>query len=100
MAFVPSNKVIEASKELVASLDPETDELLGDFLVYFEMTWIGINQRGHQHWPLYDIDLWNIHDNVQDDLPRTNNSIEGWHRAFDQHVGITQPTIRRLVNKI
>ena len=100
LAFVPSNKVIETFEELVASLDPETDELLGDFLVYFETTWIGINQRGRRRRPLYDIDLWNVHDRVQDDLPRTNNSIEGWHRAFDQRVGITHPTIRRLVNKI
>ena len=26
--------------------------------------------------------------------------MEGWHGAFDQRVGITHPTIRRLVNKI
>ena len=78
LAFVPSDRVIDAFEELVTSSNPETDELLVDFLVYFETPWIGVVQRGRRHRSLFDIDLWNVHDRVEI-LPR--NSIEGWHHA-------------------
>ena len=42
---------------------------------------------------LFDIDLWNVYDCVENDLPCTNNSIEGWDHAFDQRVGVTHSTI-------
>ena len=38
LAFVPPNRVTEAFQELMGSLDDETDELLSDFLSYFEAT--------------------------------------------------------------
>jgi hypothetical protein len=58
LAFVPPDRVIDASEELVTSLDPETDELLGDFLVYFETTWIGIYRPKRTSTPIsFDIDL-------------------------------------------
>ena len=25
---------------------------------------------------------WNVHDHVQGDLPRTTNTLEGWHPTF------------------
>ena len=50
--------------------------------------------------PLFEHALWNVNERVVDDLPRTNNSIEGWHHAFAKRVGVTRPTIRRLVVKI
>jgi hypothetical protein len=69
LAFVPSDRVIDAFEELVTSSNPETDELLRDFLVYFETPWIGVVQRGRRHRSLFDIDLWNVHDRVEI-LPR------------------------------
>jgi hypothetical protein len=100
LAFVPPELAPESFQALVASLDDVTDALLGDFLSYFETTWIGVVQRGRRRRPLFNIELWNVNDRVQNDLPRTNNSIEGWHRAFSRRVAITHPTLRRLVIKI
>ena len=42
LAFVPPNRVTEAFQELMGSLDDETDELLSDFLSYYEATWIDV----------------------------------------------------------
>ena len=97
LSFVPLARVVDVFEELVVSLDPHVDDLLTDFLAYFETTWIGIVEGGHRRRPRYAIVLWNVHDRVVDDLPRTNNSLEGWHRAFDQRLRITHPTICRLV---
>ena len=84
----------------MSSLDEETDIILGDFLTYFEATWIGNVQRGRRRLPVFPQELWNVHERVLQDLPRTNNLIEGWHRAFDLRVAITHPTLCRLVDRL
>lgn len=96
LAFVPVCKVADAFTELVSMLDDETDEILCGFLSYFEATWIGGVQRGRRK-PLFEVTMWNNLERTQHDLPRTTNSLEGWHRAFDRRMGVTHPSICRLV---
>ncbi|CAF3670787.1 unnamed protein product [Rotaria socialis] len=50
--------------------------------------------------PLFDHKLWNIHDRVITATPRSNNSVEGWHNAFANHVSICHPSIVKLTEKI
>jgi len=33
-------------------------------------------------------------------LPKTNNSVEGWHRAFSSLLGASHPTTWRLIDVI
>ena len=44
--------------------------------------------------PIFNNDLWNMFDRSQDELPRTNNSVEGWHRSFQSNVGRNQASKR------
>ena len=44
--------------------------------------------------------LWNVNGRVIDNLPRTNNSVEGWHNAFNTRVGIKHPSPKKLFLKI
>lgn len=44
--------------------------------------------------------MWNVYDRIVHDLPRFNNSIEGWHRAFSSCVSIKHPTITKLTQSI
>ncbi|CAM4867400.1 unnamed protein product [Rotaria socialis] len=37
---------------------------------------------------------------VSANLPRSNNSIEGWHNAFAKRVSIAHPTTTKLTGKI
>ncbi|KAK7486345.1 hypothetical protein BaRGS_00022393 [Batillaria attramentaria] len=94
LAFVPPDDVIEAFQQLMDSLDADTDETLS------ESTWLGIVQRGRRRRPKFDVAMWNVYNRVEDNLPRTNNSVEGWHRAFDQRMSVTHPTLGRLVSKL
>ncbi|KAG1714588.1 repressor of the inhibitor of the protein kinase [Nymphon striatum] len=66
----------------------------------FKATWIGVMHRGRRRRPLFHHTLWKVHGRVVDELPRTNNSLEGWHNSFDRRVVTTHPTIRRLVAKL
>ena len=97
---MPPVDVADKFRQLVDSLSEEEDALLSEFIDYFEATWIGHERRGRYRPPLFQIKFWNVFDRVQDDLPRTNNSVEGWHNAFNRRVSIPHPTFRRLVKKI
>jgi hypothetical protein len=50
--------------------------------------------------PLFVHELWNVYDRVVEDLPRSNNAIEGWHNAFANRVLISHPSISKLADKI
>ena len=40
---------------------------------------------------------WNCHDAVLQDLPRTNNAVEGWHRGFSELLGANHPSIWKFI---
>ena len=50
--------------------------------------------------PVYPIDMWNVYQRVLSNLPRSNNSIEGWHRAFNNRVSVKHPTVTKLAQCI
>ncbi|CAF3407635.1 unnamed protein product [Rotaria socialis] len=50
--------------------------------------------------PLFPIEIWNVYDRTIANLPRSNNSIKGWHNAFTKCVAIVHPTITKLIEKI
>ena len=100
LGFVPPIDVVPCYEELIDSLSDQLIADLSDFLQYFEKTWIGIEHHGRRRHPLFDVELWNVRDRVERSLPRTSNSVEGWHRAFDQRVNMTHPTTSKLIRKI
>jgi len=59
-----------------------------------------INLGAGRKKPLFDHKLWNIHDRVVAAVPRSNNSVEGWHNAFASRVSIVHPNIVKLTEKI
>ncbi|XP_006814764.1 uncharacterized protein LOC102805415 [Saccoglossus kowalevskii] len=79
LAFVTA-EVIDAFETLQQELSYEAN-IIED---YFEDTFIGRNcgRRHNCHWqqPRFPISLWNMHERVEANLPRTNNHIEGWQR--------------------
>ena len=44
--------------------------------------------------------MWKIHRRVMQDLPRTNNLLEGWHRQFNDSMMIAHPTIWKFIKVI
>ncbi|CAM4948843.1 unnamed protein product [Rotaria socialis] len=50
--------------------------------------------------PLFPIEIWNVYDRTVVNLPRSNNSIKGWHNAFTKRVAIVHSTITKLTEKI
>ena len=57
-------------------------------------------QRGRRQRPVFDISLWSCYYRVVEDLPKTNNSLERWHHAFNRRVNIHHPNISKLIQKL
>ena len=99
LAFVPVSDVIKAFELIADDLNDDDGEKLLD---YFEPTGIGEPKRrgaGRKKGE-FSIKLWNVDDRVCTNLPRSNNSIEGWYQAFAKRVPIVHPTINKLADKI
>ena len=78
------------SDDVRSAVDALTEEFPQEALCvldYFEDIYIGRIARWRHRTPQFPVSMWNVYDRVQDDLPRTNNAVEGWHRAFQALVG-------------
>ena len=50
--------------------------------------------------PVFPINLWNMFHRTDAELPRTNNSIEGWHRSFNAQVSSYHPTFWKFLGNL
>lgn len=88
--------LILAFKDLLSRVDFPLESQ--PVLDYFEDTWIGRPTRGNRRRPpRTPHSMWSCYDNVNDDLPKTNNSCEGWHRSFSELIGGNHPTIWKFI---
>ncbi|XP_068208558.1 uncharacterized protein [Palaemon carinicauda] len=95
LAFVPPNEIVNVF-ELLQDVVPDE---LHDLVLYFEDTWIGRPcRRGRRRNAMFPPSVWSVYERVLSELPRTNNSLEGWHRAIQMSVGHMHPTIYKCVN--
>ncbi len=54
-----------------------------DFVDYFEDNYVGRPIRGgRRRCPRFSISMWNCFSRLDQQLPRTNNSAEGWNKAI------------------
>lgn len=84
LAYVPLKEMRSVYDILVKSEGFPTEDLL-DFLNYFEETWLGYKKKRARTSvkPMFDTNLWNMNERTIQNLPRTNNVVEGWHSAFN-----------------
>lgn len=102
LAFVPTVDVVSAFDDLMESaFFVENQDQIRDLINYFEDNWIGRpGRRGGRSAPLFAHSLWNSFDAVLQDLPKTNNSVEGWHRGFSELIGANHPTIWKFIDAL
>jgi hypothetical protein len=102
LAYVPEIDVVAAFEDLLDShYYTQNEHLLQPLVYYLEDTWIGrIDRRNRRRHPLFPISLWNCHEAAESGLPRTNNSVEGWHRGFNELVGLSHPSIWRFIDDL
>ena len=55
-------------------------------LTYFETYYIGNLKpcsKSIRVVPEFPIEIWNVHERVLNDIERTNNPVEVWHKNFE-----------------
>ena len=70
-----------------------------EILNSFENHYIGrFRRNAPRRPPLFSLNIWKMFRRTQYELPRTNNSIEGCHGAFQANVSACHPTIYRFLD--
>ena len=99
LAFVPENNAIQYFNQLCDSIQQVHADDYVEILDYFENHYIGrFRRNAPRRPPLFSLDIWNIFHRTQHELPGMNNSIEGWHGAFQANVSACHPTIYRFLD--
>ena len=97
LAFLPHEEVVDGFEQLEDTLE-DIDPDISDVYTYFEDTYIGRpNRRGNRRNAVFAPNLWNVRQRMQDGLPRTNNKLEGWHRAIQALLDGPHPSVWRLL---
>ena len=98
LAYLPPGDVEHAFETVFDPTSPFYDVCGQPVFDYFEDTYIGRpRRRGPRHSPLFEMGMWNVHDRVLSDAVKSNNSVEGFHNAFQNHVGAYSPTLWKLI---
>jgi hypothetical protein len=93
LAFIPIIDVPDAFDELNENRPDELDAVYD----YWEDTYVDRKRRNLRAPPRFCVECWNVRDRVENGLPRTNNSVEGWHHAFQHTVDCNHPNLYKLV---
>ena len=99
LAFLPKRFVYAGLQHLKNICSAENKEIL----TYFETNYISRGQKRTRDGklinlpPKFPISLWNVHDAILSDNPKTNNQCEGWNNKFYHLVGSKHPNIWKLI---
>lgn len=77
----------------------ENAELLLHIINYFEDTWIGrVDRRMRRRSAIYPKNILNLYSTQN--LPRTNNAVEGWHNSFSSLLNVLCPNIWKVIEAL
>jgi hypothetical protein len=79
LSFVPVDDVEQAFNDLMdTNYNTTHEELLTSLMNYFEDTWISrVDRRNRIKPTLFSVGQWKYHAYLEENIPRTNNSVEG-----------------------
>lgn len=86
--------------DVINAFDQFTDECpdeLQPLVDHWEDDYIG--RRTPRGNPKFAVAVWSIYNRVVNDLPRTNNLVQVWHKAFQQTVDCHHPSIFKLIKQ-
>ena len=101
VAFVPPNDTVavfeELSDEIRNTYNADADQILD----YIEDSYTGRYRRNApRRPPLFSIEMWNMYHRTDQEMPRTNNHIEGWHRRFQSLCAGWHPTFWKFIDML
>lgn len=98
LAFVPLQFIDHYYNYIIQWILNEKIENLKEFINYFKKNYFGNEETSKES--IFNKKSWNVYDRVLNNIPRTTNAVEGWHRSFNAKNEIAHPNIARLITKI
>ncbi|CAF3470781.1 unnamed protein product [Rotaria socialis] len=96
LAFLEPNQVISGFESLCSNLGDEYQSILD----YMEDNYIGRLRGRSRRAATFPIIFWNMAARVKNNMYRTNNNIEAWHRKLNCAFQCTHPTLWTFINKL
>jgi hypothetical protein len=93
IAFCPVADVVDAFETLAEDIGVMITRA-------FEDTYIDRPGRHQRRDPRFSHDMWNVYQRTLQELPRTNNNIEEWHRGFQSLIGSCHPNTWTFLGKL
>lgn len=94
LSFVPSADVLIVAARLKKFiLQEKSDELLSLF-EWFQGEYLS-NDTGNK-----SVSFWNVYERTQLKIPRTTNSLEGYHRHLNTFINTKQSSIITILNEL
>jgi MULE transposase domain/FLYWCH zinc finger domain len=104
LAFLPPNEIPEAFNELKVNMPREANEIMEWFENYYVHGKVRrrLRRSGNvvRESPLFPPSLWSVVDNIEYTFPRTQNSVEAWHRRWEVLVGNTHVGVFKIIKEI
>jgi hypothetical protein len=92
LAFVPLPSLTAMFSILDTFLKKENDKDILKFLFWFQINYMEISDNGSPNNPIF----WNVYDGIMLKIPRTTNSLEGYHRHLNNIISVKQLTIKQI----
>ena len=98
-AFLPTHQVVIAFEAIT-----DDEDTPSAFISYFESTYIGVKRgrglRQRRGQPTLLIEIWNVLSRVNNHLPGSNNSLEGFHSTLKSSITSIHPILSNLIDAI
>ena len=96
LSFLPVDKIESAFEELVSVMPKKAESLVE----YFEHNFIGTKRSRVRKEPLFNKTLWNCHDLIRENLPKTNNICEAYHRKLKNSINCAHPSLWNFLDAL
>ena len=104
LAFVPSDQVVDVFERVsdqITRIYADEVDLMNQLLIYFEDNYIGrLRRNAPRAAAIFPIQMWNMFNRTQQEMPRTNNNIEGWHRRFQGICNCFHPSFWKFIEML
>ena len=103
LAFLPPDEIPAAFDELRDNISLEANGIIRwfeDNYVYGRIRRTSRNGNIIRSPPLFPPDFWSVADNIDNAFPRTQNTIEKWHRRWKTVVGLAHVSVFRIIQEI
>lgn len=71
------------------------------FTNFFYTNYLGsFDAQGKSYDATFNPNLWNVYERVLNDIPRTTNSAEGWHKNLNSVTSVKTPNIAKVIWKM